>query len=225
MNRPLIGVTSSARRGWLMTRLNRFALWRAGARSVVMTSDSPRAGAELDGLLIGGGDDIEPTLYKGGITLDIRIDPERDRLEKEAFETAERRGLPVLGICRGSQMINVMRGGSLHEDIHAVYEAAPRMRTVLPRKQVTIEPDSRLGRILGADRCRVNCLHHQSVDRLGDGMAVVAQDDHGIVQAVESGGPRFVVGVQWHPEFLLANRAQQGLFRHLAAAADGHCGG
>jgi putative glutamine amidotransferase len=93
------------------------------------------------------------------------------------------------------------------------------MRTALPRKTIMIEPDSRLGRIIGRRRDRVNALHHQSIDRLGEGLRIVARDEHQIVQAVERLAEPFLVGVQWHPEFMVFNGGQQRLFRALAAAS------
>ncbi|MEQ9314261.1 MAG: gamma-glutamyl-gamma-aminobutyrate hydrolase family protein, partial [Henriciella sp.] len=178
----------------------------------------PISARTLDALIIGGGDDIGAELYRGEVSVDVRIDPARDRLEQKLLREALRRGLPVLGICRGAQMINVVRGGALHEDIFKVYESAPRMRTVLPRKSVEIVAGSRLHRILRLTRCRVNALHHQSVSRLGSGLAIVARDDHGIVQAIEESAKRFLLGVQWHPEMLVLSRSQQRLFRALIAA-------
>ena len=173
---------------------------------------------KLDGLVIGGGDDIGAEIYGGQVLPDIRIDPERDKLELKLLDTALPAGVPILGICRGSQMINVALGGSLHTDIHAVYVEAPRMRTVLPRKTVHIEDDSRLLQITGCNPCRVNALHHQSVDRLGRDLRVVARDEAGIVQAIEGTGPNFLLGVQWHPELLVFSSPQQRLFEALTAA-------
>ncbi|MGQ9368758.1 gamma-glutamyl-gamma-aminobutyrate hydrolase family protein [Azospirillum sp. ST 5-10] len=219
--RPLIGVTASTHGSRFAWWANRLALWRAGARAVRITPDRPCPVDRLDGLIVGGGDDIDASLYHEGSEPQIRVDPERDRLELAALDDAERLSLPVLGICRGSQMINVHRGGSLHMDIHAIYEEAPRMRTVLPRKRIRIEPDSGLYRVLGIAECRVNALHHQSVDRLGDGLSVVARDRWEIVQAVEARGAPLRLGVQWHPEYLVADERQQNLFRTLAAAAAG----
>lgn len=218
--RPLIGVTASARRGRHMWWLNRLALARAGARAKLITAARPFPVERLDGLVIGGGDDIEGALY--GLAEPapkVRIDPERDALELRALEWAAVCDLPVLGICRGSQMINVHRGGSLHSDIYEVYAGAARLRTVLPRKSVTLEPGSRLRRILGEDSCRVNALHHQSVDRPGRGVELVAHDEAGVVQALEVPACRFMLGVQWHPEWLVLDRHQQALFRALVAAA------
>ena len=217
MTRPLIGVSTSRRGGWRSFLMHRLALARTGARAVRLTAGDPIP-AKLDGLIIGGGDDIGAEIYGGQVMPDIRIDPERDKLELKLLDTALPAGVPILGICRGSQMINVALGGSLHTDIHAVYVEAPRMRTVLPRKTVHIEDDSRLISITGCNPCRVNALHHQSVDRLGNGLRVVARDESGIVQAIEGTGPTFLLGVQWHPELLVFSAPQQRLFAALAAA-------
>ena len=219
MSRPLIGVTTSRRGGWRSYLMHRLALRRAGAKAMRIVSGDTVACEDLDGLVIGGGDDIGAELYGGQVTPDVRIDPERDKLELKLLEWALPQGLPILGICRGSQMINVALGGTLHTDIHAVYVEAPRMRTVLPKKTVHIAEGSRLDRILACNPCRVNALHHQSVDRVGRGLKVVARDESGIVQATEGTGPNFLIGVQWHPELLVFRRPQQRIFAALAEAA------
>jgi putative glutamine amidotransferase len=213
----VIGVTTSRRGGWRSFQMHRLALWRAGARAVRLTSGGAIPD-KLDGLVIGGGDDIGAEIYGGQVLPDIRIDPERDKLELKLLDTALPASIPILGICRGSQMINVALGGSLHTDIHAVYIEAPRMRTVLPRKTVHIEENSRLHRITGCNPCRVNALHHQSVDRVGRDLRVVARDESGIVQAIEGTGAHFILGVQWHPELLVFSAPQQRLFAALTAA-------
>jgi putative glutamine amidotransferase len=217
MTRPLIGVTTSRRGGWRSFFMHRLALSRAGARTVRLTPGDSLPD-KLDGLVIGGGDDIGAEIYGGQVLPDIRIDPERDKLELKLLDTALPAGRPVLGICRGSQMINVALGGTLHTDIYEVYVQAPRMRTVLPRKTVHIDVDSRLYRITCCNPCRVNALHHQSVDRLGSGLRVVARDEAGIVQAIEGTGANFLIGVQWHPELLVLSPPQQRLFSALAQA-------
>ena len=217
--RPFIGVTASVQGGRAMWWFNRLAVARAGGRAIRITANEPFPIERLAGVVVGGGDDIEATVYGALPQPAVRVDPQRDRLERRVLDCAERLRLPVLGICRGAQMINVHRGGSLHTDIHEVFVKAPRMRTVLPRKHVVVAEDSRLAHILGTSRCRVNALHHQSVDRAGAGLRKVACDEHGIVQAIEAVGPGFVVGVQWHPEFLVGDSGQQNLFRQLVASA------
>lgn len=219
MTRPLIGVTTSRQGGWRSYLMHRLALWRAGARSVRLRAGDPLPAEPLRGLVIGGGDDIGAEIYGGAVMPDVRIDPERDRLELKLLEAALPAGLPVLGVCRGSQMINVALGGSLHTDIYQVYVHAPKMRTILPKKTVTIMQGSHLDRILRCNPCRVNALHHQSVDRLGRGLRVVARDENGIVQGIESETADFLIGVQWHPEILVWKAAQQRVFAALASAA------
>ncbi|HEX8164260.1 MAG TPA: gamma-glutamyl-gamma-aminobutyrate hydrolase family protein [Beijerinckiaceae bacterium] len=219
MSRPLIGVTTSRRGGWRSYLMHRLALRRAGAKAMRLTAGDTVACESLDGLVIGGGDDIGAELYGGQVLPDVRIDPERDKLELKLLEWALPQGVPILGICRGSQMINIALGGTLHTDIHAVYVEAPRMRTVLPKKTIHVVDGSRLDRILACNPCRVNALHHQSVDRIGRGLRVVAKDESGIVQATEGTGAHFLVGVQWHPELLVFNKSQQRIFAALAAAA------
>lgn len=216
--RPVIGVTTSDYKSRIAWFFDWLAVWRAGGRPVRLSparSVDPRS---LDGLVIGGGDDIEAHLYDGQFALDVRVDPARDRLELQLLESALPDHKPVLGICRGAQMINVSLGGSLHGDIRAAYPGARRRRTILPRMTVEIEPESRLHAILGLARCRVNSLHHQSVDRLGQGLRAVAHEMAGIVQGVEARDHRFLLGVQWHPEFLVFSRPQQRLFRALVDA-------
>ncbi len=219
MTSPLIGVTTSRRGGWRSYLMHSLALLRVGARSVRLIPGAPLPKEPLQGLIIGGGDDIGAEIYGGKVLPDVRIDPERDKMELNLLKAALPAQLPILGICRGSQMINVALGGTLHTDIYEVYVQAPKMRTVLPRKRVSIEAGSRLNEILRCNPCLVNALHHQSVDRLGQGLKVAALDESGIVQAIENDSVRFLLGVQWHPELLVWKKPQQRLFGALAQAA------
>lgn len=220
MTRPLIGVTTSRRGGWRSYLMHRLALFRVGARSVRLIPGEPLPEEPLQGLIIGGGDDIGAEIYGGKVLPDVRIDPDRDKMELTLLKAALPAQLPVLGICRGSQMINVALGGTLHTDIYEVYVQAPKMRTVLPKKRVSIERDSRLDGILHCNPCLVNALHHQSVDRLGDGLKIAARDEIGIVQAIENEKAPFLIGVQWHPELLVWKKPQQRLFAALVRAAE-----
>ena len=219
--RPVIAVTvsrRSARRIFPMFALN---LWLGGGRAVRWTSGRPRDLSEVDGLVIGGGDDISPDVYGGEIVASARLDPDRDAMERRLVTGAMERGVPLLGVCRGAQMMNVALGGTLHQDAYGVYEASEKRWTVLPRKTVAVEPGSRLCDVSGCEPMRVNALHSQSVFRLGEGLRVAARDEGGMVQAVERVGEPFAIGVQWHPEHLIYARRQRALFAALVAAARG----
>jgi putative glutamine amidotransferase len=216
---PTVGVTTSLAAGRYMWWFYLVALRLAGIRPVRLTVRTDAKIVEkLDGLVIGGGDDIGAEIYGGMPTPDIRIDPARDRLELDALEQASGRDIPVLGICRGAQMLNVFEGGTLHRDIYEVYKNAPRVRSPLPRKQVTLESGSTVSRIMGLESFRANSMHHQSIDRVGSGLSISGRDQYGIVQAIESNDLRFRLGVQWHPEFMIYRSAQRRLFKAFANA-------
>jgi putative glutamine amidotransferase len=217
--RPRIGVTVSDRGATLTWLAHWLAVRRAGGRPVRLTAGGRSEVSGLDGLVIGGGDDIGAALYDGEIELDVRIDPDRDRMEQQALDAALHAELPVLGVCRGAQMINIHLGGSLHQDVHAAYAGLPRLRTPLARKQISVAGASRLAGLMGPGRVAVNSLHHQAVKRLGGGLRVSARDAHRVVQAIERPAGGFLIGVQWHPEFLVFRGRHQALYRGLVRAA------
>jgi putative glutamine amidotransferase len=148
------------------------------------------------------------------------FDRERDVLELDMLDFAVAHGLPVLGICRGAQLLNVFLGGTLFPEIRDFYTEEP-LRTVLPRKTVALEPDSRLSSIVRSTTFRVNALHHQSVRTLGRGLRAVARDQAGVVQAIEDPDQPFRIGVQWHPEYIPQHDRQLALFKALVRAARG----
>ena len=149
-------------------------------------------------------------------------DRARDSMEQDIIRQALQRDLPVLGICRGAQLMNVALGGSLHQDIgHFYSEDTNNVRSILPRKKIDIKGDSRLRRMLGIPDCYVNALHNQSIKQLGDNVIVSAREPNGVIQAIEKHDHRFFIGVQWHPEYMPQSRTQQNLFRGLVASAAG----
>jgi putative glutamine amidotransferase len=226
MRTPRIGVTSSLGGGRYMWWFYWLSMRLFGEHPIRLVAPDGEASLNgLDGLIIGGGDDISVELYDGELMPDVRVDAARDQLELKALEFAARRDLPVLGVCRGAQMLNVFYGGTLHQDIYKAYEGLPRRWTPLPARHVMIERDSLLHAALGVDHLHVNSLHTQSVDRLGAGLKVTARDRHDVVQGVEDASAFFRVGVQWHPEFMIYRAAQRRLFRAFVHAVDAKSGG
>jgi putative glutamine amidotransferase len=217
--KPTIGVTTSLRSGWRIFPLVAFNLWLTGGRGVRWNTRKEADIARVDGLIVGGGDDISPALYGGDLKLAARLDPDRDSLERRLVEEAIAAGKPVLGICRGAQMLNVALGGTLHQDAYARFKESQRVRTILPRKDVRLKPGSLLSRVAGDAPMRVNALHSQSVDRLGAGLQVAAHDTGGMIQAIERMEEPFAIGVQWHPEHLFYAHRQRALFCALVDAA------
>lgn len=173
----------------------------------------------LDGLIFTGGLDVQPELYgqeRHPLTDPARAD--RDAWELALFRGAEERRMPVLAICRGLQLVNVARGGTLHQHLPEAL-GTERYRIgggVFATNTVEVAADSRLAEMLGAGGFDVHSYHHQGIDRLGDGLVVTAATDDGLVQAFESDGEGYLVGVQWHPE---ENTEDKRLFAGLVAEA------
>ncbi|SES03256.1 putative glutamine amidotransferase [Lentzea xinjiangensis] len=152
--------------------------------------------AFLDGLVIAGGADVDPAAY-GAERHPMTGEPHRDRDDAEfaLVEAALKLDLPVLGVCRGMQVLNVALGGTLHQHIEG-HNPAPG---VFGHTEIEVVPGTRLHTIIGS-RTTVQCHHHQSLDRVADGLHVTARAPDGTVEAVELEGARFVLGVQSHPE-------------------------
>jgi len=146
-------------------------------------------------------------------------DQARDAIEQQLIGQARERDLPMLGICRGMQLINVALGGSLHQQLRGFYDEYPAIRSVLPRKRVSIKAGTRIAALLGEGDCWVNALHSQAIDELAADMTVAACEPNGIVQAIEGADGPWLIGVQWHPEYLPQRKRQQALFRALVQAA------
>ena len=154
----------------------------------------------------------------------ITGDSDRDELESRLIDEADKRGLPMLGICRGAQLINVQRGGTLHRDLKEFYMETPQLTTVLPFKSIAVEPESRLASVLGRNLCRVNAFHRQAIDDTGEDIEIVARENSGVVQAIEDPGRPFIIGVQWHPEYLPQRPEQRRIFSRLVECARNKAG-
>lgn len=220
--KPRVGVTSSDQRNKLAVFAIKRAIKKSGGIPVVITPKKNMDQFEmLDGLVVSGGTDIEPLLYKGKNDPQVTYDPDRDKLERTLVGAAFNKRLPILGICRGFQMMNIAQGGSLHQNLSDVFEQFVPTRSVLSkvlaRRRVKLDSTGTLAKItLQTLHLYVNSIHHQGINLLADDFRVVARDRHGIIQAIESVDPvHFAIGVQWHPEYMPFSRNQQMIFRHL----------
>ena len=209
----------SPRRGEQYYVPYRKAVEAAGAEPIDLPSGTASL-PELDGLLLPGGWDVDPAFY--GETPDDRIGPidhELDETELRLFRQAQVKELPVLGICRGQQVINVALGGSLvqHLEDHDVSEHG---RSHLAHT-IVVDPSSELGQAAGEHRLRVNSFHHQAIRRLAAGLHRTASGDDGTVEGVES-DDGLIVAVQCHPEELTTDLPwARRLFERFVARAGG----
>jgi putative glutamine amidotransferase len=189
------------------------ALIQAGAVPVHLPTTGDPAVLEalldrLDGLLISGGNDIDPLLYGQGPRPELdQIEPIRDQEEIFLFQQAMARHLPIFGICRGLQLINVAQGGSLYQDLPSQKGIHHAHSTAYPKDhashRVDIEPGSFLDQLYHKPSLQVNSFHHQGVDQVGDQLKVAARADDGLVEALEwADDSQWVRAVQWHPEAL-----------------------
>jgi putative glutamine amidotransferase len=215
--RPKIGITVSPRRDPEYYDTYKRAVETAGGKPVVLQSGSHSL-PDVDGLLLPGGWDVDPALYGEEADKTIGpIDRKLDDTELELFRQARAKNIPVLGICRGQQVINVAMGGSLvqHLEDHDV--------RALGRKHlahtIEVEPGSELGRAAGEHKIRVNSLHHQAIRTLAPGLQQTAHGEDGTVEGVES-ADGLIVAVQCHPEELTVDLPwARRLFERFVARA------
>jgi putative glutamine amidotransferase len=185
----------------------------------------------LDGMLFTGSpSNVEPHRYRGPPSVPGTLhDPARDATTLPLIRKAVEAGVPVFGICRGFQEMNVAYGGTLHQRVHEVPghldhrddESQPLEVQYGPVHEVTLEPGGTLRALAGDDRIRVNSLHSQGIDRLGSGLSVEARAPDGLIEAFRvTGARRFALAVQWHPEWeVMSNPFSRALFAAFGAAA------
>lgn len=170
-------------------------------------SEATRMVEAVDGVVVSGGDDVDPSCYGAENTDSMKTDVEVDRFEWAVLEAASDAGKPVLAICRGLQILNVFLGGTLNQEVTSpggVHESisTDHEEMTARRHVVTFEPGSFLASVYGALEAKVNTLHHQGIGTLADGLIVEGSTDDGLVEAARWGGDWWALGVQWHPERL-----------------------
>jgi len=180
---------------------------------------------KIDALLLSGGGDVRPSLFGEQPHWKLgEVDPERDDFEIGILRLMVDLGKPVLGICRGIQVINVALGGTLYQDLASQQPQSLQHRQEAPRQypthSVTVRQDSRLSDILGVTTLQVNSIHHQAIRDVASGLQVTARASDGVIEGVEAPGDPWLLGVQWHPEGMWKqDQAAASLFRALVTAA------
>ncbi|MEA2374207.1 MAG: putative glutamine amidotransferase [Thermoleophilaceae bacterium] len=243
--RPLIGLTTSeirqperreqiphadAGREEMVLGLSYLrALSGAGGAPVVLPPPDlalvPSLLAGLAGVCLSGGPDIDPQLYGGPRHPQLGpTHPDLDRFELAVVREAARLGMPLLAICRGAQMLNVAHGGDLRQHLpedlgDEVCHQRAGVQDPACVHEIRVEPDSVLGRALGAERLEVNSFHHQAPGRIGDGLCAVAWAPDGVLEGIEAPDREFWVGVQWHAEAIADRPEQRALLAAFVAAA------
>ena len=217
---PKIGITVHPKRGLEYFEPYRRAVIAAGAETVDLVPGTKTLPA-VDGLLLPGGWDVDPSFY--GEKRDDKVqevDPELDQTELSLFQQAREREIPVLGICRGQQVINVAMGGTLVQHLEG-HEVRALGRSHLAHV-IEVDPSSELGRAAGGPKVRVNSLHHQAIKRLGEGLQQSARGEDGTVEGVET-DDGLIVAVQCHPEELTVDMPwARVLFERFVARAREH---
>jgi putative glutamine amidotransferase len=233
----------------------------AGGLPIHITPSSPRAIEGLDGLIIGGGADVDPDTYEKDNFINIYLnqtlmnkrksffkrissffslmlypavyfiriwlsrrpqghglDKNRDQLEFNLLDQAIKKQIPVMGICRGSQLINVYFKGTLCKNIKDFYAEKPNRHSIFPVKKAYVRQGSKMAGILGVKEIMVNSIHNQAVKKPGQGIEIVAKESNDVVQAIESDKHPFIIGVQWHPEYLIQKQMHRRIFKSLVNA-------
>lgn len=238
------GPDKSGTTAWLFTALN---VKLAGGEPIRVRPSSFDGNFDFDGIIIGGGSDVHPdnfeeeklTKAKRSNSLKIKerilypmellnrivageskYDKPRDELEKRFIKYALDNNKPILGICRGHQLINASLGGTMYTSTLPLLKNDARIRTPFPQKEVLYtQEDSLIADIAGDDPLKVNAIHSQAIARPADELEVTAKEKAGLNQVIESKENKQVLGVQWHPEYLFYMKAHRSIFEWLVEKA------
>jgi len=213
-----IGISGPARRS-LAHRLISLGLRMHGARTHYIRPGSRVDVSLLDGLVLSGGTHVHPANYGQQPQVTARYDRRRDATDQRLLKEAEAIGIPVLGICRGAQFINVFHGGSLCQNVTPLRVHTRHRPLLLPLQTVRLVTGSRLGQLMHGPVIGANRIHSQAIKRLGRNLRVVAVDNDLFVQAIENTRGQWLMGVQWHPEYLLYHGGHRRIFGQFVEAA------
>lgn len=243
--KPRIAVTGPNSGGFTAWVFTAFNVYLAGGIPTRVTPDSFSNNISYDGIIIGGGSDVHPdnmqeqplrkskrssaTKIKEALLYPMEFisrfgkhsyDKERDDLEILFIEYALKNDKPLLGICRGHQLLNASLGGTMYTSTLPLLKNKPRIRSPFPRKKVIyVKSDSLISEIAGNDPIKVNAIHSQAVAAPGEHLEVTAKEKAGVNQVIESDESDKLLGVQWHPEYLFYMKIHRNIFRWLIKEA------
>lgn len=216
---------------WLPSSFSE-AIRRAGGVPILISNECDpslvrRAIGCCDGLFLTGGEDVAPQYYgEADVVGNLLVNPARDAVELAAITAADEVGMPILGVCRGIQVLNVARGGTLFQDLDLQFPEKPRDHSrgtggmYVQSHDVEVMAGCRLHSVLERARIPVATSHHQAIKDVGRGLRIVASaPEDGVIEAVEGDGNRFVIGVQWHPEVRAQDDATIRLFKAFTDAS------
>ncbi len=233
MTVPIIGVTTFVEgNSYRLPKYYGEAVVDCGGVSVLLVKtlneDKVKAQVEaIDGLVLAGGNDIDPMYFDEGPHQKLgSIEPGRDEYEMMLIKYALEMNKPILGVCRGSQILNISQGGTMYQDIYSQMDDVYQHNQQAPVQHMShfidIDKESKLYEIMGDDNIKINSFHHQANRAPGKGFKVVATSKDGVVEAIESTNHEFVVGVQWHPECTYeVDTHSQKLFQRFVDVARG----
>ncbi|GGI80407.1 gamma-glutamyl-gamma-aminobutyrate hydrolase family protein [Legionella impletisoli] len=220
--RPIIAMTHSVKQSRVAIFFVKLAIWLAGGKPKCITQKKNSTFFDYDGLVLCGGVDLNPELYGETKKPGYLYEPKRDELELSHLALADKKNIPVFGLCRGCQLMNVFRSGKLHLDITKAYEKAQYPSNLLGyiffRKMIYLEQESKLFLLIQKPEIKVNSLHKQSISQLGSDLVITASEKNKIVQCIEDPRKQFFLGVQFHPEFLIYRKCFRNLFKALIKA-------
>ncbi|AUD79271.1 peptidase C26 [Kangiella profundi] len=224
MDKPVIAITGPTKGAFGPRLLISWAVRFYGGKPLQLRPGDEHQGYDYDGVIISGGHDVEPVLYAAEPEVEPKYDSARDAFEMKIINHSLQRKLPLLGICRGAQLLNVCRGGSLFQQLRLHRKKTSNRWTFLPLKtlyksKVSEASNSLLVSLTGNKTTKINSLHNQGIDRVGDDLIVTGRDADEIVQTIEDPALPFVLGVQWHPEFLLYMKSHRSIFKALVQCA------
>lgn len=218
IRKPKIAITKPNNKGKLFYYLSALVVSIFGAKALSFEPKDNYKKKEFDGLILSGGSDLNPKLYNSNIRMQNSYDNERDKMEKYLVEKSIHENKSILGICRGAQMLNVSLGGDLNPDMRLVSDNAISNDSILKklfnRRKLKILTNSKLWEIFKSRRARINSIHNQSLNNLGDNLKINAIEETGIVQGIEyDKDSKFILGLQWHPELMTYNKENRRIFK------------